>query len=34
MATGHGANRWVMPAYYGLVVAAAVAVGLIVWLLR
>lgn len=34
MATGHGANRWVMPAYYGVVVAAAVAVGLIVWLLR
>lgn len=34
MQTGHGANRWVMPAYYGAIVVAALAVGLVVWLLR
>lgn len=34
MQTGHGANRWVMPAYYGVIAAAAVAVGFVVWFLR
>ncbi len=33
MQTGHGANRWVMPAYYGVIAAAAVAVGFVVWFL-
>ena len=34
MRTGHGANRWVMPAYYGVIAAVALAVALIVWFLR
>ncbi|MBB2961342.1 hypothetical protein [Methylobacterium sp. R2-1] len=34
MRTGHGANQWVMPGYYGVIAAAALAVGLLVWFLR
>lgn len=34
MRTGHGTGRWVMPAYYGVIAAAALVVGLVVWLLR
>lgn len=34
MTTGHGANRWVMPAYLGIVLLAAVLIGLGLWLLR
>lgn len=34
MQTGHGANRWVMPAYYGVMVVVALAIGLVVWLVR
>ncbi len=34
MHTGHGANRWVMPVYIGVILAVAAFVGLAVWLLR
>ncbi len=32
MATGHGRNRWVMPLYIGIVLAAAAVIGLGLWL--
>lgn len=34
MRTGHGANRWVMPAYYAAIAAAGLVIACIVWLLR
>lgn len=34
MKTGHGENRWVMPAYAGVVLLAACVIGLALWLLR
>ena len=34
MHTSHGANRWVMPTYIGIVLAVAVVIALAVWILR
>ncbi|MBB5764204.1 hypothetical protein ABEV34_14075 [Methylorubrum rhodesianum] len=34
MRTGHGTNRGVMSAYYGIIAAAALTVGLVIWFLR